>query len=220
MNVPGHTIVLPIEQHATSLPVLCVMLVSKQEKISVGFECLPQLRMANTNSMDTLSLHPVCELDPVYDDNFHLEHDQFDKVCCISVASDGNWNLSNPQDELLMWQRKLGVSMYHAQEMIMEHKVDNEEGQSTITLPVITPKFKSTFHCPVTKCTACLLDQPIKRNSKVKKDKAVEEQTGASTWDRYKAGDFVLMDQFVVKITGLLPSDYGSIFFDAAFGII
>ena len=43
----------------------------------------------------------------------------------------------------------------------------------------------------------------------VVKLKAVPEEAGALSWDKYEVGDFVSLDQYVVKTTGRLPTGFG-----------
>jgi hypothetical protein len=43
----------------------------------------------------------------------------------------------------------------------------------------------------------------------VKKSKAVPEEAGALTREQYETGDFVSLDQYVVKTPGWLPTGYG-----------
>jgi hypothetical protein len=47
------------------------------------------------------------------------------------------------------------------------------------------------------------------RKPEVKKSKAVPEEVGALSREKYETGDFVSMDQYVVKTPGRLPTGYG-----------
>ena len=80
-------------------------------------------------------------------------------------------------------------------------------------------------------CTTCELTRAKKRNPKVIKTQAIKEREQVLAADQYDPGDFVSMDQFVVRTPGRLPSGYGreaqenqyhggTIFNDAATGII
>jgi hypothetical protein len=43
----------------------------------------------------------------------------------------------------------------------------------------------------------------------VKKSKAVPEEAGALARDKYETGDFISLDQYVVKTPGRLPTGFG-----------
>ncbi len=74
---------------------------------------------------------------------------------------------------------------------------------------VIKPHFKSTSSCPFSLYTACELARAKKRNPEVIKQKAIKEKEGILAADQYMPGDFVSMDQFVVKTSGWLPTGFG-----------
>ena len=67
---------------------------------------------------------------------------------------------------------------------------------------MIKPIFKTTSICPIPLCTACELAHAPKQNPEVIKQQDVREKEGILAAEKYKAGDFVSMDQFVVKTPG------------------
>ena len=68
--------------------------------------------------------------------------------------------------------------------------------------PVITPKFAASASCPIPKCQSYELARAKRRSPKVVKQEAVKEKEAILAWDKYQAGNFVLMDHFVVKTPG------------------
>lgn len=74
---------------------------------------------------------------------------------------------------------------------------------------VIIPKIKAVTNCPIPMCQSCQLSRAKQCKPKTTRSKAIPESTGALTRNKYKVGDFVLLDQYVVKTPGCLPSGYG-----------
>lgn len=81
-------------------------------------------------------------------------------------------------------------------------------------------------------CEVCSLARAKRRSPKVvRQEEAVKEKEAILSWDKYEAGDFVSMDQFIVKTPGRLLEGFGregannrfhggTIFNDAATGIL
>ena len=89
--------------------------------------------------------------------------------------------------------------------------VEMEEPDGSITTMdrVITPKIKSAATCPIPLCRSCQLSRAKQRKPAVAKSKAIPSEEGALSRDKYETGDFVSMDQYVVKAPGRLPSGFG-----------
>jgi len=85
---------------------------------------------------------------------------------------------------------------------------DNNGGISTMDR-VIIPRIKATATCPIPMHQSCQLSHAKQRKPKTTRSKAIPEATSAITHDKYNIGDFVLLDQYVVKTPGRLPTGYG-----------
>ena len=217
-------IMIPIDHKCTNLPMVFNPSVSKKEREHIKFNYKTRLALSGIRELDALGdFHSH----PTVDEEFGHYH----KLCCPAVVADENENLSGPQKELLLWHWKLGVSMYRIQEMMRETRAKDKNGKDFIMPPVIKPQYASTSCCPVPKCMSCQLARAKQRNPGVVTKKANSDREAVLSWDRYEAGDFVSMDQFVVTVPGRLPSGYGrendnarfhggTIFRDAGTGII
>ena len=103
--------------------------------------------------------------------------------------------------------------------------------ESVIMPQVIKPQYRTASSCPIPLCAACELARAKKQSPKVICQEAIAEKEGILAANEYLPGDFVSMDQFVVKTPGRLPTGYGregklnryhggTIFNDASTGII
>jgi hypothetical protein len=126
-----------------------------------------------------------------------------------NVASDSNTNLSSAQKELLLWHWKLGISMQRVQELMKEVEMQEPDGRVSIQDKVIHPRIKSAATCPIPVCKSCQLSRARQRKPNVVKSKAVPEEAGALSREQYEVGDFVSLDQYVVKNPGRLPTGFG-----------
>jgi hypothetical protein len=73
------------------------------------------------------------------------------------VGAAENENISPAQIELLKWHWKLGIGMYHIQEMMRERHYEDQDGKTTILPAIIQPKNPSARNCIVPPCQSCLL---------------------------------------------------------------
>jgi transposase InsO family protein len=80
-------------------------------------------------------------------------------------------------------------------------EVEEPDGKVSAMDRVICPRIRSAAKCPIP-----LANQ---RRPKVVKSKAVPEEVGALSRERYETGDFVSLDQYVVKALGRLPTGFG-----------
>ena len=99
--------------------------------------------------------------------------------------------------------------MHHIQELMHVHTAKEPNGNHLLMTTVIIPKFATTSNCPVPKCTPCELTLAKKCNPQVVQQQAIKEKDGILALDKYQAGDFVLMDGFVVSTPGQLLTGYG-----------
>ena len=103
------------------------------------------------------------------------------------------------------------------------HTTREQNGKHSL----VPTKFTSTSNCPVPKCTSCELAHAKKHNPQVVQWQAIKEKESILALDKYQAGDFVSMDQFVISTPCWLLTAYdqegnqnhfygGTIFSDAA----
>ena len=222
-----HDILIPIDRKSTNLPLVYNVSCSKTERTNIG----PHLR----SSLAKHKLNFFKEWNVDVDEHEYSFNSHFNNIaemrCCPCVGNEDNYNLTGPQRELLLWHWKLGISMHRIQQMMVEHASTDRNNDQVVMPQVITPKFKTTSSCQIPLCTSCELARAKKRNPEVIKQQAIKEKEGILAADKYEAGDFVSMDQFVVKTPGRLPTGYGregqgnrfhggTIFNDAATGLI
>merc|ERR1712115_706045 len=82
-------------------------------------------------------------------------------------------------------------------------------GGKSVEDKIIIPKYSSAATCDIQKCQSCEQAKAKQRKSKPTKSNAIKEVKGAITRDKYQTGDFVSMDQYVVRNRGRLPTGYG-----------
>ena len=139
-----------------------------------------------------------------------FQNNKFEKRFGLgSVTLDENKNLSYAQKELLLWHLKLGINMPHIQELMRVSEMKDPNGEITTMDRVIKPKLNGAASCPPPQCESCNLSRAKQRKPKVAKVKVVEDAVGAISRDKYQVGDFVSMDQYVVKDPGRLPTGHG-----------
>ena len=219
-----HDIEIPIDRDNTNLPIVFHVACTDVEKKDFG----PSFRSAITKMNRSFGFTGRWKV-PV--DEFEYEFGNYAQMLCGCVGADANENLTQAQKELLLWHWKLGISMHRIQELMRGHQSKDKNGKHTWMPAVIHPKFSSASTCPVPRCMTCELSRAKKRNPKVVKQEAIKEKEAILAWDKYEAGDFVSMDQFVVKTPGRQLEGYGresdsnryhggTIFNDAATGVI
>ena len=135
-------------------------------------------------------------------DEFDYEFGTAAQILCPCVGTAANVNMSRAQKELLLWHWRLGISTHRIQELMQGPQSKDPCGKYTWMPPVIKPKFSSTTTCPVPKYPSCDISWAKKRNPKVVKQEAIKEKEAILAWDKYEAGDFVSMDQFIVRTPG------------------
>lgn len=141
-----------------------------------------------------------------------LEFEQVGKAMGFSapcVGVEDNKNLSSAQKEVLLWHWKLGISMQRVQELMRAIEVEEPDGSRSTMDRVITPKIKAAATCPIPLCQSCQLSRATLRKPKIRKSKAIEDTAGAISREKYETGDFVSMDQYVVRTPGRLSEGYG-----------
>ncbi len=147
------------------------------------------------------------------------------------MADPSNVDLTPGQKELLLWHRRLGISMSRIQELMVPHWAKDENGLQDVMPCVITPAYKTAATCPIPCCAACELARACRHPTGAINQLAVEEKAGILSANQYQVGDLVSMDQFVSGTPGQLFSGYGheaqhkwfhggTIFNDAASGAI
>ena len=219
-----HDIEIPIDKPNSNLPIIHNVFCSDMEREKIGHH----FRSAIKSWDRYLGFRQKWRVGV---EEFDYEFEAAAQMICPCVGTDANTNLTRAQKELLLWHWRLGISMHRVQELMRGHQAKEPHGKHTWMPPVIKPKFAATTTCPIPKCPSCELARAKKRNPKVVKQEAIKEKEAILAWDKYQAGDFVSMDQFVVKTPGRQLEGYGregennryhggTIFNDAATGII
>ena len=219
-----HDIEIPIDKNGSNLPMVHGVTLSSREKREVG----PHFRSA-IRRMDLACGFGGRWTVPV--DEFEWEFGTIAQAMMPCVSVKQNQNLSQGQKELLLWHWKLGTGMQRIQELMRGHQSKDKNVKTTWTPPVIPTKFPQASSCPIPKCQTTELARGKRRNPKVVRQEAIKEKEAILAWDKYEAGDFVSMDQFVCKTPGRLLQGFGregeanryhggTIFNDAATGVI
>ena len=111
-------------------------------------------------------------------------HDNYTNFSGSCVGITNNENLSTPQKELLKWHWKVGISMYHIQEMMCERHYEKPNGNKTILPAINKPKYASARNCIVPPCQSCLIARARKRTPNVLRTRLLEDHEGAITRDK------------------------------------
>ena len=72
----------------------------------------------------------------------------------------------------------------------------------------LVPKINAALNCKIPMCQTCQISSVKQRKPNVSKSKMVEPYIGSIPKEQYQTGNCVLMDQYVVKTPGRLPSGY------------
>lgn len=218
-----HDIDIPIDINNTNLPLIHNVTCTDAEKKAIG----PKFRTSICASLHCLGFLGVWKA--VVDD-FEYEFNHFAQMMYPCVGSEANKNLTKGEKELLLWHWKLGISMHHVQKLMKGHVGTDPNNKSEYFPPIIPSRFGAD-KCPIPRCEVCCLARAKRRNPNVVKQEAIKAKEAILAWDKYEAGDFVSMDQFVVKTPGRLLEGFGregannryhggTIFNDAATGIL
>ena len=85
------------------------------------------------------------------------EFEHCTQFCGPCVGTMENENLSNSQNELLLWNWRWGISMNRIQEMMTPQQVKEPDGTKHVMAPIIQPDFATAAKCAVPVCDSCLL---------------------------------------------------------------
>ena len=88
------------------------------------------------------------------------------------------------------------------------HQAKDPHGKNTYIPAVIKPKFAATTTSPVLKRPSCELSWAKKWNPKVVKQEANKEKEAIFAWEKYQAGNFNSMYQFMIKTRGQKSKGY------------
>ena len=72
-----------------------------------------------------------------------------------NVLVNENRNLTSPEKELLLWRRKLGISMHHSQRLMKVANVVEPSSRKSVKEKLIIPKYNSAATCDIQKCGSC-----------------------------------------------------------------
>ncbi len=169
MKLRQETIIIPIERGGCNLPIIYDAAVTEQKQRAIGIQYKTKLAMSGLREMDAMAGISTSKRSLYYGSvsDVEAEYRYYDWVCCQSIQSEKNANLSGPQKELLLWHWKLGCSMSRVQEMMRPRTIKDEHGRETTLPPVVKPAFASTPNCVRPKCLACELACAKRRNAGV-----------------------------------------------------
>jgi len=105
--------------------------------------CLKALDFLHDNNLGDLGRSPR---------NSVLDSEHFSNFCGACVGAAENVNNSAAQKEILKWHWKLGIGIYHIQEMMRERHYEDPDGRTTILPAIIQPKNPSAKNCIVPPC--------------------------------------------------------------------
>ena len=219
----GEIIDIPIDPRS-NLPVLHDFVCSADEFEKFGpahahqanaephviYPLTPSERSLPSANHATVNNKPSKPPKPKFDD---LSEEHKNLHCCGCAASPDNQNLSGPQRELLLWHSKLCLNMRDLQKLMRARVVRDQAGSEVERLPPVIPtEYKSTRNLkpdqyPV--CMACKLATAKTKSPKEKTTKPVKQKEGILSRDKYKPGDLISSDQFVVMTPGRLLTGYG-----------
>ena len=201
MFVGEHRISISIDREGGNVPTIFNTAVSRKEIAKIG----PRVRSAlpraeqrtdflggwSADNFSAWKVKTVCD-----------EFDHYAGFCGPCVASQDNVNLTAAQKELLLWHWKLGISMRRIQELMQPQQYEEPSGSSGVMEPVITPHISATSSCAIPVCESSELARAKQRYPKVTRSKAIPEREGSISAEKYLPGDFVSMDQYVVRTPG------------------
>ena len=99
--------------------------------------------------------------------------------------------------------------MKRIQELMRVVEVKEPSGAISTMDRVIVPKISAASSCPIPLCRSCQLSRAKIRKPNISTSKAIPTTEGALSREKYVPGDFVSLDQYVIKTPGRLPSGYG-----------
>ena len=99
--------------------------------------------------------------------------------------------------------------MQSIQELMWVMEVEKPDGKTSVMDRVIFPQICAAANCPIPLCQSCQMSFAMQHQPNVKKSKAAPEEVGMLVQDKYEMGDFVSLDQYVVKTPGHLPTGFG-----------
>ena len=99
--------------------------------------------------------------------------------------------------------------MQHIQQLMKVSEMKEPSGEILTMDRVIVPKMNGASNCEIPKCQSCLISSAKQRSPKMVDDKTPTYEGAVSKDGMYQRGEFVSMDQYVVKTSGRLPTGYG-----------
>ena len=109
----------------------------------------------------------------------------------------------------MLWHLNLVASMSHVQRLVKVSEMHEPNGRVSVMDRVIFPKLNAAANCEIPLCQSCNLSRAKQRKTKVVRSKGIKSSVRAISRDKYVPGDFVSMDQYVVKELGQLPTGFG-----------
>ena len=120
-----------------------------------------------------------------------------------AVLHKPNWNLSTPQQELLLWHHRIGhVNMKHIQTLLANPK-NSEQCQ------IIKPSNNKSSNCTLPLCIACQFAKQKRRNPPSALKQARSENEGALSRNVVIPGQRVSVDLYQSSTKGRLAHTFG-----------
>ena len=114
-----------------------------------------------------------------------------------------NWNLTEVQQELLIWHNRLGhINLGHVLTLLVKPR--NKELNR-----LIQPSNNKSSHCPSPRCEACQYAKQKQQNPLSKFTVARQDQQGALSQDVLIPGQRISADLYQSATKGRLPYTYG-----------
>lgn len=230
MVLSDRDIVIPIERERSNLPIIYDSHTTERERELHGPEILDSLpfkRCAHLFRPDKewfgASLSHFEQFDPNALSSMGTPEEaeavleEFDDWVLTSrglpaqILAEENANLCGPEKELLLWEWKLGISMYRIQELMRSQKLVEPDGTEYNVPPVIIPQFKSTPNIkpPFSAATRISLGKNKPTGARISKEVPPDQREPILSRTDLDLGDIVHVDQFVVGSSGRLELGYG-----------
>ena len=120
-----------------------------------------------------------------------------------AVLSRTNWNISEPQQELLLWHYRLGhINMQHVQSLLAKPR-DHDSRR------IIHPRNNKSSHCIPCLCEACQYAKQKRREPPSTHKQVRPENEGALSQNIIIPGQRVSVDLYQSSTKGRLPYTFG-----------
>ena len=120
-----------------------------------------------------------------------------------AVLSRSNWNISEAQQELLLWHNRLGhIGLSHVQSLLAKPRDSTKRR-------IIQPSNHKSSHCQICLCEACQYAKQKRRNPRSTTTRPRPENEGALSRNILIPGQRVSVDLYQSSEKGRLPYSFG-----------